>query len=161
MENRKSIIISILSLVLLSLLIFLWNIPRTTVNNTINGVQINGPIYQQEIGAFDQFFLTFSFENNGRTPVKITKIDVELLVNGTDYNSQMTTHSLGDIKPGNSRTFHRTVLLSNAPIGFRENEVWNLTAVAEITGESEILFFKHEKSITETKSINWTVDFLD
>jgi hypothetical protein len=73
----------------------------------------------------------------------------------------MTTHSLGNIKPGNSRTFHRTVLLSNAPIGFRENEVWNLTTTAEITGESEILFIRHEKSITEIKSINWTIDLLD
>jgi hypothetical protein len=148
-------------LVSLALLIYVWNIPRSTVYNTINSVEINGPIYQQEIGDFDQFFFIFSFENKGRTPIQITKIDVEVLVNGTDYNSQMTTHSLGEINPGKSRKFHRTVLLTNAPIGFRENEVWNITAIAEIAGKSEILFSQHKKSITETKSINWTVDFLD
>jgi len=161
MENRRTLTVIIIASVAIILLVYLWNIPRSAVNTTLDDIDFNGPIYQFETGAFDQFFMTLTFKNEGRTTVEITNLEVNVLLNGTDYNSQMTTHNLGEIEPGNSRTFHRTVLLTNAPIGFRENEAWNLTGIAEITAEAEFLFFSYEKSISETRSYPWEIDFLD
>ncbi|MBD3205428.1 hypothetical protein GF319_03665 [Candidatus Bathyarchaeota archaeon] len=161
MNNRRTTTIAIIVALAVIVLLYFWNIPRSAVNTTLDSVDFSGPIYQTETGAFDQFFMTLTFENEGRTRVEITKLDVNVLLNGTDYNSQMTTHNLGGIEPSNSRTFHRTVLLTNAPIGFRENEAWNLTGIAEITAEAEFLFFRYKKSMREIRSYPWEIDFLD
>ena len=158
--HKKLLTISAAFLVTLAAL-QAWNLPRASLADTITPNQIIGPTYRGEFGAFDQFYIEYKFKNTGRTPVEITNLQTKVLLNGTDYNSQQVTHSLATVQPGMEGEIIRIVQLSLAPIGFRENQVWNITVVTEITAESNIGPIRHSKTITQTDSIDWEVHLFE
>jgi hypothetical protein len=137
------------------IIIQIWNIPRTNLANTIEPNRISGPLYRGEAGAFDQFYLNYKFKNTGRTTVEIKKLEPKILLNGTNYNSQQTTHKLTTIPSGSETELVRIVQLSNAPIGYIEGQNWNITVVTEISGESDFLLFGHSLTITDVTSVDW------
>jgi hypothetical protein len=134
---------------------FLRNIPRTSVIATIKPNKISGPFYRGEAGVFDQFYLNYEFKNTGGTPVEIMKLEPIILLNGTDYNSQQTTHRLATIPSDSEVQLVRVVQLSNAPIGYIEGQHWNITVVTEIEGRSNFLVFDYIESFTDVTSVDW------
>jgi len=138
-----------------------WNIPRASLEETIEPNQVVGPVYRGEHGAFDQFYVSYKFKNQGRAEVEITSLEATILLNGTNYNSQEVTHNLATVKPGSEAEIIRVVQLSNAPISFQEGQKWNVTLVTEVVAESSYLVFTHKKTITETVSIDWEVHMFD
>ena len=137
------------------IVIQIWNIPRTSLANTIEPKRISGPVYRGEAGAFDQFYLNYKFKNTGRTTVEIKKLEPKILLNGTNYNSQQTTHKLTTIPSGSETELVRVVQLSNAPIGNIEGQKWNITVITEISGESDFLLFEQSLTITNVTSVDW------
>lgn len=158
---NKALIVTIVVVATSSVVLLASDIPRSSVLNTINGVDILGPTYRGEFGVFDEFFMSFKFENSGKASVEITRLDVTILINGSNYNSKMVTHNLGKMDPGENLELQRVVQLSNAPIGWNENQVWNITATTEITAKAEFVFFNSEVSIFETRSFPWEVHLFD
>ena len=80
--------------------VVVWNSPILGLSDTIRPVQILGPIYRHEAGPFYWFYVNYKFINPGKIPVEITKVESTILLNGTDYGSQQTTHELATVQPG-------------------------------------------------------------
>ena len=153
--NVNRIKFILLDIIIGIIVIQIWNIPRTNLANTIEPNQILGPLYRAEAGAFDQFYLNYKFKNTGRTTVEIKKLEPKILLNGTNYNSQQTTHKLTTIPSGSETELVRVVQLSNAPIGNIEGQKWNITVITEISGESDFLLFEQSLTITNVTSVDW------
>jgi hypothetical protein len=159
--RSKKIIGAIVVITLILLIITMWNIPRISIAKTMNSIKIIGPVYRGEAGAFDQFYLNYRFKNPERATVEIIKLEPEIILNGTNYNSIQTTHGLTTIPPDSESELVRVVQLANAPISNIEGQHCNITVVTEITGKSSYLIFKETKTITIVTSIDWEVHLFE
>jgi hypothetical protein len=160
MMRKNSIYFIILFLIVLVAGV-IWYIPRTSAINTVESSTIDGPVYQGEYGAFDQFYVNYKFNNPGITDVEITELESTILLNGSEYNSQEVTHDLAVIDSGSEREIVRVVQLTLSPIGLREGQVWNITLITEVTAESQFLLYRYEKTVTDVKSIEWEVHLFE
>ena len=138
-----------------------WNVPRTSLARTVKPEDVSGPVYRGEAGAFDQFYVSYVFENSGRTAVEIVRVEPTILLNGTDYGSVQTTHGLAVVPPGSEAEVVRVVQLANAPIGFVEGQRWNVTVVTEIVAESGFLLFEHRRAVTNVTGVDWEVHLFE
>jgi len=138
-----------------------WNVPRTSLAGTVRPEAVSGPVYRGEAGGFDQFYVSYGFENPGRTAVEIVKVEPTILLNGTDYGSVQTTHGLAVVPPGSEAEVVRVVQLANAPIGFVEGQRWNVTVVTEIVAESGFLLFEHRRAVTNVTGVDWEVHLFE
>ena len=155
MRKRYYNLLLILSITLGISIIWVGNAFRNNLLNTLEPNQIVGPIYRGEIGSSDQFYIDYNFENSGNFPVKITQLEVKILVNGTDYNNQKMTNELASVEPHSRSNIIRVVQFSNTPFHNVEGRRWNITAVTEIEGESFFFAFKIRGSKLLVTSIDW------
>jgi hypothetical protein len=153
--RKKNNLVIILSIAFVLSVIWVGNVYRNNLTKTLEPSQIIGPIYQGEEGSSDLFCIEYNFENSGNFPIKITQLGTRVLINGTDYNNQQMTHGLASIEPDSQSNIIRIVQLSNTPIHNVEGQIWNITAITEIKGESHFFTFTISNSKLLTTSVNW------
>jgi hypothetical protein len=155
--SRKNTLLTIIFLVLVVGGLYIQNIPKINVSNTLDTVEINGPIYMDFTYVWDKFFMSFTFKNMGLSKVLIENIDVILLLNGTNYNSQIETHNTEILVPRQSCKIDKIIQTTFAPI--MRDQVWNITTEITITASSELLIFNTVKTKKLHITIPWEVSF--
>jgi hypothetical protein len=160
-ELKRNLILLGMVVIIIVLGLGVWSIPRSSVLNTVQKVEVSTPIYRGQTGTTDQFYIEYDFNNPGWTTVDITGLESKILLNGSDYNSIQVSHDLTSIEPGSTGEVIRVVQQSNAPISFTEGKVWNVTLVTEISAEASLSFFQYSETVTEVNSYSWEVNLVD
>lgn len=157
MEKRVKYLLAVAAVVCLAVAYHLLN-PGTAVANTLATVEVRDmALHRAELG--DTVFIYYiPVDNPTRIPVTIEKVEITLLVNGTDHLSRVMQNEPLTVNPGTTVTLQKLVYLAGSPIGYQTQEKRNyrLKATVEVFASAESVGMRAEKSRVITDQRSWT-----
>ena len=132
--------------------------PATAVANTLRTAEVNHvALHRAELG--DTIFIyNIPLNNPTRTPVTIEKIEITLLVNGTDYMSRVMQNEPTTVNPGITFKIQKLVQLTGSPIGYQNpgQKTYQLEATMKIFASANSLGMRASQSHAITDQRSWT-----
>lgn len=132
--------------------------PATAVANTLGTAEVNHvALHRAELG--DTIFIyNIPLNNPTRTPVTVEKVEITLLVDGTDYASRVMQNEPTTVNPGTTFTIQKLVQLTGSPIGYQGpgQKTYQLEATVKIFASANSLGMSSSQSHVITDQRSWT-----
>jgi hypothetical protein len=162
MEKRVKYLLVLTAAVFAAAAFYFLN-PWTAVANTLRTAEVDDmALHRAELG--DTVFIYYiPVDNPAWTPVTVEKVEITLLVNGTDYLSRVMQNEPLTVNPGTGVTLQKLVYLAGSPIGYQSQgqRKYMLEATVTIFASAESLGMRSENSRVITDQRSWTYVKLD
>ncbi len=156
MEKRVKHLLLLAAAILAAATFYVLN-PWTAVANTLATVEVDDmALHRAELS--DTIFIYYILvDNPTRTAVTIEKVEITLLVNGTDYLSRVMFNEPLTVKPGTGVRLQKLVHLAGSPIGYQNTgkRKYLLEATLEIFASAKSLGMRSENSRVLTDQRSW------
>jgi len=156
MEKRVKHLLVLAAAVFAAAAFYVLN-PWTAVANTLATAQVDDmALHRAELG--DTIFIYYiPVDNPTRTPVTIEKVEITLLVNGTDYLSRVMQNEPLTVNPGTGVRLQKLVYLAGSPIGYQNTgqRKYMLEATVEVFASAESLGMRSEDGRVLTDQRSW------
>ena len=157
MEKRLRYMLVLAVAVCMLAAYYLYN-PAAAVTNTLGTAEVNHVALHRAELSDAIFIYNIPLSNPTRTPVTVEKVEITLLVDGTDYASRVMQNEPTTVNPGTTLTLQKLVQLTGSPIGYQSpgQKTYQLEATVKIFASADSLGMSSSQSHAITDQRSWT-----